>query len=186
MAASRINRTERLLNLVFALMTGRRAVTRSQIRQAIPGYRETPSDSAFERMFERDKDELRGMGIPITTVLDAHGDVEGYQIDTDQYQMPDLAFSAEELSVLTLAASVWDESVIGPSAKTALRKVEAIQGAAASQPRVDSLVSVRWSETNAAILPFFSAVRQGRVVTFDYRSGNAPVAVKRSVFGCHG
>ena len=121
------------------------------------------------------------MGIPIQTVVDAHGEVEGYRIDTAQYQMPDLAFTPEELSVLTLAANVWDEAIIGPTAATALRKVEAVHVAGITPPHSDSLVSVRWSETDAAILPFFAAIRQKRAISFEYRSGNGPKAVKRSV-----
>ena len=181
MAPTRIDRTERLLNLVFCLMASRHAVRRSDIQVSVPGYVDAPSDSAFERMFERDKDELRGMGIPIDTVTDVNGEVEGYRISLADYELTGLSFTTEELAVLSLAASVWDEAIIGPAATTALRKLEAAQGAAATPANFSALVNVRWSETDAAILPLFTAVREQRVVSFDYRSGNAQIARRRRV-----
>lgn len=181
MASTRIDRTERLLNLVFCLMASRQAVRRSDIQISVPGYSDAPSEAAFERMFERDKDELRGMGIPIDTVTDVNGEVEGYRISQADYELAGLAFSTEELAVLTLAASVWDEAIIGPAAITALRKLEAAQGSGSVPSSFSPGVNVRWSETDAAILPLFTAVREQRVVAFDYRSGNAPLAKRRRV-----
>ena len=61
----RIDRTERLLNLVICLMATQAAVSRAQIERQIPGYAQAASPGAFERMFERDKDELRDMGVPL-------------------------------------------------------------------------------------------------------------------------
>ncbi len=181
MASTRIDRTERLLNLVFCLMASRHAVRRSDIQVSVPGYLDAPSDAAFERMFERDKDELRGMGIPIDTVTDFNGEVEGYRISLADYELTGLSFTTEELAVLSLAASVWDEAIIGPAATTALRKLEAAQGATATPSNGSPLINVRWSETDAAILPLFTAVREQRVVAFDYRSGNAQLAFRRRV-----
>ncbi len=79
---SQKDRTERLLNLLFALMASARPVPKHVLRDAIDAYRESPSDDAFERMFERDKDELRSMGVPILTVegSDGVGGIEGYRV----------------------------------------------------------------------------------------------------------
>ena len=60
-------RTERLLNLTMCLMAGRRPLSKATIRGLIADYREATSDESFERMFERDKDDLREMGIPLVT-----------------------------------------------------------------------------------------------------------------------
>ena len=81
---SQSDRTERLLNLLFALMSSARPVPKHVLRDAIDAYRESPSDEAFERMFERDKDELRGMGVPVETVegSDGVGGIEGYRATT--------------------------------------------------------------------------------------------------------
>ena len=79
-----VGRTERLLNLVIALLAARVPITRNTIQSSIVGYDPDATPSAFERMLERDKDELRGMGIPIRTVTNASGEVEGYLLDTEE------------------------------------------------------------------------------------------------------
>ncbi|MEP6817466.1 MAG: WYL domain-containing protein, partial [Marmoricola sp.] len=61
----RANKSERLLNLLILLLVSRHFVTKDRIRDAIEDYRSHSSDEAFEKMFERDKDELRSLGIPI-------------------------------------------------------------------------------------------------------------------------
>ncbi|MEP7192979.1 MAG: WYL domain-containing protein, partial [Actinomycetota bacterium] len=58
------DKTERLLNLVICLLYTRRPLSKAKIRDAVPQYGSSVSDEAFDRMFERDKDELRELGIP--------------------------------------------------------------------------------------------------------------------------
>ena len=58
-------KTERLLGLVVCLLSTRRYLTADQIRQAVPGYPE--QDDLFKRMFERDKEDLRDLGVPLET-----------------------------------------------------------------------------------------------------------------------
>ena len=60
-------KTERLLNLVIALLSTRMPLTKARIRTAVPQYLTTASVEAFDRMFERDKDDLRELGIPLVT-----------------------------------------------------------------------------------------------------------------------
>ena len=60
-------KTERLLNLVLVLLYTRRPLSKAQIRTLVPQYGATASTEAFDRMFERDKDELRGLGVPLAT-----------------------------------------------------------------------------------------------------------------------
>ena len=60
-------KTERLLNLVICLLSTRQFLAKEQIRAAIPQYADCATDEAFDRMFERDKDEVREMGIPLET-----------------------------------------------------------------------------------------------------------------------
>ncbi len=178
--SGRVDRTERLLNLVLCLMAARRAVARADIHSSVPGYGPVASGPAFERMFERDKDELRSMGIPVETVFDAHGDIAGYRIARDQYALPPLNFTSAELAVIALAAGVWDEAILGPSALTALRKIEAVQGEPPHSAD-DSLVRVQVSAADAALLPLMAALRERRVVAFDYRGASADTAARRRV-----
>jgi predicted DNA-binding transcriptional regulator YafY len=178
--ASRVERTERLLNLVLCLMSTSRAIPRSEIQRVVPGYAEAASDAAFERMFERDKDELRGMGVPVETVADSSGEVEGYRILAEQYALPALDFTAPELAVIALAASVWDEAILGPVATTALRKIEVGEGSSV-RPAAESRVSVQVSAGDAALLPLMTALRERRTVTFNYRAAATKNDSKRRV-----
>ncbi|HBJ73842.1 MAG TPA: hypothetical protein DDY88_09130 [Actinobacteria bacterium] len=174
---ARVDRTERLLNVVFCLLGSPRPVPRSEIRRAVAGYDPDASEVAFERMFERDKDALRSMGIPVETVLDVNGDVEGYVIRR-QVTNEELNFDADELAVIALAAATWQTAVLEAPAITALRKIESISGDA---PELRDFNDVRMTATDAALLPLMGALREQRVVTFDYRGGQDEQPVPRSL-----
>ena len=58
-------KSERLMNLLITLLVSRGYVTKQRLREVIPDYKEAPSEDAFERMFDRDKDDLRALGVPI-------------------------------------------------------------------------------------------------------------------------
>ena len=90
-------RTERLLNLVICLLATRRWLSKDQIRQAVPQYQDCDTDEAFERMFERDKDDLRELGVPILTgtASSVFEDEIGYRIPPDQYQLPPIDLTRE-------------------------------------------------------------------------------------------
>lgn len=168
MAAPRIDRTERLLNLVFALMGSGQPVSRAAIAATIPGYDPQAGQAAFERMFERDKEELRGLGIPIRTVLDVNGDVAGYTIDRDDYALPEIHFTAAERSVLSLAASAWQNAILRSSASAGLRKLET----EADQPERDTIAPgfvARITAGDASLLPLLGFLRSRTAVTFEYQ-----------------
>ena len=120
-------KTERIMNLFFALLSTNQYLSKEQIREAIPDYRESTQD-AFERKFERDKNELRALGITVESgSFDGYfDDAVGYRIQRDDVEMPDLAFSREEAAVLTLAARVWDHEGMAGSSAMALTKLRTI------------------------------------------------------------
>jgi proteasome accessory factor B len=95
---------ERLVNLVALLLDSRRPLTFEQIREKlVEGYGQQDVASA-KRMFERDKDILRDIGVPIEVVATDAWDVErGYTIDRERYYLPDIAFTPEEISALFVA-----------------------------------------------------------------------------------
>ena len=103
-------RTERLLNLVICLLATRRYLGKDEIRRAVPGY--SDSDEAFERAFERDKEELREMGVPVETGSNNawFEDEVGYRISRDAYALPEVTFTADEMAVLALAARAWQQA----------------------------------------------------------------------------
>ena len=97
------DRLERLINLVIALRETRRAMTAADIRERVAGYGQSDQD-AFRRMFERDKADLRDLGVPIETVsLEPYEERPGYRIDPRRYNLPDVHLEADELAALALA-----------------------------------------------------------------------------------
>jgi proteasome accessory factor B len=162
------SKTERLLQLVLCLTQSGRYVTKDQLRAAVPDYAECPTVDAFERMFERDKNELRELGIPLQTgpagVLD---DDPGYRIDRDAYALPPLQLTRDEVTAVALAARVWTQARPAGAAARALLKLTADGGT----PDTSELPAIepRLSGGEAAFAPLIAAVDAGRPVTFAYR-----------------
>ncbi|MEO8106538.1 MAG: YafY family protein [Actinomycetes bacterium] len=175
-----VPRTERLLNLVICLLAATRYVTKEQVRTAVPQYADCASDEAFERMFERDKDDLREMGIPLETGSnDAFFDDEiGYRIPREAYALPDIAFDAEELAVLGVAARMWQHATLAGATGRAIRKLEAA-GVDVDREAL-SIVEPRIDAAEPAFAALWDAVQQRKPVRFDYARGGGPAA-ERSV-----
>lgn len=174
-------RTERLLNLVIALLATKRWLTKEQIRQSVPHYAECASDEAFDRMFERDKDELRELGVPIATGSHDHvfDDELGYRVDPETYALPPISFTSAELTVLGLAARVWRRaSLAGPAAR-GLVKLKAL-GITVDE---SSLVGVepRVTTTEPAFAGLYQATRDRVPVRFGYLKEGAPEPVRRTL-----
>lgn len=114
------------MNLIFTLLVTRQYLSKEQIRQAIADYRES-NQAAFERKFERDKEELRELGIHVETGSnDKYFDDEpGYRIRRDEAELPDLDLSRDEAAVLGLAAQVWEHAGLAAHSTTALVKLKA-------------------------------------------------------------
>jgi proteasome accessory factor B len=160
-------KTERLLSLVVCLLSARRYLTASQIRDAVPGYPD--SFDAFKRMFERDKDELRELGIPLETGLSATADEEpGYRIPRQAYVLPEIRLEPDEAAVLGLAARVWRRAELAGAAAGALLKLRAagIDAEETTQPGIEP----RLHTGEAAFGPLWEAVRDRRPVSFSYRA----------------
>jgi proteasome accessory factor B len=116
---------ERLLKLVILLLETPRPLPFSEIREKLPGY-EQGDMAAAKRMFERDKDLLRDLGIPVELApTDVWEVEEGYHIPKDQYYLPEIPFTAEELSALYVAAHPLES---GDEAEQAMRKLQAGAG----------------------------------------------------------
>lgn len=99
-----MNPVERLLNLVALLLESRRPLTFEEIRTTLEAYGQSDRASA-KRQFERDKDVLRGLGIPVEMApTDVWAVDEGYHIPKEQYHLPEIAFTPEEVAALFVAA----------------------------------------------------------------------------------
>lgn len=97
------DRLERLINLVIALRETRQPMTADAVRERVAGYGQA-DHAAFRRMFERDKVDLRAMGVPLETArLSVWDDRQGYRIDPRRYDLPEVHLEPDELAALGLA-----------------------------------------------------------------------------------
>ncbi|MCQ1986815.1 WYL domain-containing protein [Arthrobacter sp. zg-Y844] len=122
-------RTERLLNLVIALLSTRRGFTKHELFEEIELYSEASTADAREKLFDRDKAFLREQGIPVESYSEEtmfeDNTTQRYRIRQDAYRLPGVRFTPEESAVLTLAARMWDQASLGSAAARALRKLHA-------------------------------------------------------------
>ncbi|HEX2819457.1 MAG TPA: WYL domain-containing protein [Streptosporangiaceae bacterium] len=162
-------KTERLLGLVVCLLSTRRYLTADQIRAAVPGYPDP--DELFKRMFERDKEDLRDLGVPLETGLNHPFDEDpGYRIRQQAYELPELRLEADEAAVLGLAARVWRRAELAGAAAGALLKLRAAGIEAGDDRPSPQGIEPRLGTPEPAFGPLWEAVRDRRPVTFSYRA----------------
>jgi proteasome accessory factor B len=165
-------KTERLLSLVVCLLAARRFLTADQIRAAIPGY--PPPGEAFKRMFERDKEDLRELGIPVETGP-AGPDETGYRISRQDYELPEITLAPDEAAVLGLAARVWRRAELAEAVAGALLKLRAAGIETDDIPAIEPRVRT----DDAAFPVMWQAVRDRRPVTFSYQAVGRAVPQQR-------
>jgi len=160
-------KTERLINLTLALLATKRHLTKSEIFKAVAGYSGSPE--TMERMFERDKDELRSLGIEIEVkgIDPLFEDEQGYLIRSETFQLRDNEFSKEELLYLTMAANLWHDTALGSDSKAALLKIQSLSGPIESD--AVNTPALRDSESAALLSSLFEAVDAEQLIKFGYK-----------------
>jgi len=189
-------KAERLLNLVIALVNSPRYRSALWIRDKVAGYSDAPNDEAFFRTFERDKQELRDLGIPLQTPPAGE---DGYRIPPVDFALPALSFTPAEAAALALAGRLWETTALATAGSGALRKIrdavssEAAAGELGGDPAgvggerqaspeivAATLLQPRVRTADPAFAPIYAAVRARRAVTFDYRKDpTAPAEPRR-------
>jgi proteasome accessory factor B len=177
-------RAERLVNLVICLLSTRQFITAERIRDAVPGYEAADgsrsTDEAFKRMFERDKAELRDLGIPLETGRNSHFDSEeGYRISRRDYELPPIEFDAAEAAAIGLAARLWQSATLGESARSALLKLRAAGTDVHAADRPGAVPHVDASDPS--LPPLLEAARLSRPVRFDYVKSGSGTAQRRTL-----
>ncbi|GAA4659173.1 helix-turn-helix transcriptional regulator [Arthrobacter cryoconiti] len=186
----KINATERMLNLVIALLGTTRGRSRQFIRQNVNGYtkeartraEETTAGAAFERMFERDKELLRAVGVPITTLTSFDDEDEEqslYRIRPEDYRAPEIRLDEAAMAVLALAADLWTGAAFSDAAQSALRKVASRSGQ--SWYDDDATIQSRVRTSEPAFEPLWTALRGSHPVTFAYTSSGSSTSIVRHV-----
>ena len=117
-------KSERLLNLLIMLLVQRRPIAKERIRELL--YPDSRPE-AFEKMFERDKDELRSLGVPVdvAAVDPLFDDEVGYRIPPEAFALPDIELTPEEAAVVGLASRVWQHATMAQATSDAVRKLSA-------------------------------------------------------------
>jgi len=198
--ATRISKPERLLNLVAFLLSSRRAVPFSRIRGRVAGYDDPATPEALEKRFDRDKAELRSLGVPIVyETSDEHGE-EGYRIPREEYFLPDVRLTVEEAAALAVVQRYAFSDTGDPLAgflQSALRKVvvdSPLSGAAAASITEQHRLGVRTSRGASDLGPNLEALTDGvirhQVVRFRYLSVKSDAVEDREIepygLGWHG
>ncbi|WP_124707290.1 helix-turn-helix transcriptional regulator [Gordonia insulae] len=177
-------KVERLLNLVICLLSTRQFVTAEYIRRNVKGYNDDgQSAEAFNRMFERDKTELRDLGIPLVTGRDRmSGGGDGYRINRDSYELPDITLERPEAAVVAMAAALWDAPEISAISQTAVLKLRAAGIDVRADDEIDfsAALSARSMGSESALATVLSAIGTSQAVTFTYRPGAASTAATRT------
>jgi predicted DNA-binding transcriptional regulator YafY len=174
-----MRRIERLINLIAALLEAPRPMTAQEIHEQIAGYGQ-PGYESFRRAFERDKEALRALGIPLDVRPNDPwtGVADGYIIDKERYYLPDLDLEPDEVAALHIAA----QAVLGAGgeAQTGLLKLSLDD-----PPSHWSSLHLAWvadfAAQKAVLTALYSALLERTPVEFSYRAGGSRRAAVRRV-----
>lgn len=159
-------KSERLVNLTIALLATKRYLTKAEIFRSVAGYE--GEAEARDRMFERDKDDLRSLGIELE--LGSHDplfeDEAGYRIKPDRYSIQLSELSSVEMLLLSKAADVWRDAALSEASHSGLRKLKAL-GLDADIDGIPDLTA-RFSDIPSQLLDIVEALSQRREITFEY------------------
>lgn len=178
---------ERLFSLVLALLATESGLTKAEILSTVQGYRHRyqrgGDNSSLERQFERDKDDIRELGIPLETIEPPDDPGSNhflrYRIPKGLYDLPpDVVFTPDEIMLLKLAGTVWREGSLSAESRRALTKLNSL-GIESSDPVLGYAPRLRARE--ASFEPLNRAMDRGQVVSFDYLKPGERAPRRRTV-----
>lgn len=159
---------ERLVNLTIALLATKRFLTKEEIFNSVDGYE--GSAETKERMFERDKDDLRNLAITIEVggFDAAFEDEAGYRIKPEGYSLDLGLITGTEVALLSLAAEAWRGAALDDAAQSALTKLRSM----GVESDLDAIPSIapRINTPNADFQGISSAISQRQLIKFSYLS----------------
>lgn len=175
--ARRVSKDERLFTLVQCLLASEQYLTARRIRETVAGYGgdDDEPDEAVKRKFERDKNVLRDIGVPIETVRDPVTGEEGYRIDRAAYELAPIELSADEAVVVMVAAQVWRQGRLAGPAAGALMKLRASGAPTVTDSGLDTLIDT----AEPAFDDVWRACRDARPITFAYQKRDGVRAQRR-------
>lgn len=169
-------KSERLVSLTIALLATKRYLTKAEIFSNIEGY--DGDSEAKDRMFERDKDDLRSLGITIEvgTFDPLFDDEAGYRIKPENYALQLQELDATDMALLSQAARLWREAALGDSAQSGLRKLKGL----GIESDIDTVIDVSATVqgTPEQIPDLIEAVGSRSVISFEYLDENMSAKVR--------
>lgn len=175
-------KSERLVNLTIALLATKRYLTKAEIFKTVAGYE--GEAEARDRMFERDKEDLRSLGIELE--LGSHDplfeDEAGYRIKPDRYSIQLNDLSSVDMLLLSKAADVWRDAALSEASHSGLRKLKAL-GLDADTDEIPDLTA-RFSDIPMQLLDIVEALSSRREISFEYTSSEL-VSKLRKVWPYH-
>jgi len=192
-AARRVPAEQRIFSLVLALVVAPEGLTRDALLSSVYGYahrfERDRRSIALERQFERDKEQLRALGIPIET-LDSpqepgNNQLTRYRISKERFEFPSgLEFSERELMLLRLAAYAWRDGSLSAESRRAVMKLEAL-GAGLDVRQLG--IAPRLGAAEPAAPKLRQAIDAGVVVRFGYTlpERSDPLARRVAPLGLH-
>lgn len=170
---SQVKKEDRLFSLILALLASRDGLTKNQIMRTVRGYSDIyahDTNDALDKMFERDKQELRSMGVVIDTIElpEELGQTHNirYSISHRNFDLPDdFTVSPQELTLLNIAAKAWAEGSLSSDSRHALTKLNSL-GLTANTDLVG--VAPRISTHDPAFEKLTEALEHSQIVTFSY------------------
>lgn len=177
--ARKVSKDERLFTLVQCLLASEQYLTARRIRETVAGYggEDDEPDDAVKRKFERDKNVLRDMGIPIETVRDPVSGEEGYRIDRAAYELAPIELTADEAVVVMVAAQVWRQGKLAGPAAGALMKLRASGAPVVEDSGLDTLIDT----AEPAFDEVWRACRDARPIAFTYQKRDGVRAERRTL-----
>ena len=163
-------KSERLVNLTIALLATKRYLTKSEIFRTVDGYEGSPE--AMERMFERDKDDLRSLGIAIElgSFDPLFEDEAGYRITPSSYKLDLGELDGTDIALLSIAASAWTGAALERESTSALIKLASMGLDSDSQAL--SLLAPRINGTNENFTLITDAIIRRSEIEFEYVSSD--------------
>ncbi len=163
-------KSERLVNLTIALLATKRYLTKSEIFKTVAGY--SGDSEAKDRMFERDKDDLRSLGIEIElgTFDPLFDDEAGYRIKPESYALQLQDLDPTDIALLSEASKLWREAALGDAAQTGLRKLKAL----GVDSDIDSIIEItpQVHVTPEQLPDLIEAISDRRRISFEYLDEN--------------
>lgn len=188
MARSKVSSEERIFSLVLALVASTQGLTKHELLSSVYGYSDRYQDSAqriaLDRQFERDKEQLRELGIPVDTI-DSPGEpgnnqLARYRISKESLEVPQgLQFSDRELMLLRMAVLAWREGSLTTDSRRAAMKLESL-GAGTQAPSPG--VNAGFGATEPSAPALLAAIESQQVALFDYHLPGRAAPLARRVY----